>query len=545
VVASTLSGSRGWLLASPEGGSSGPVGQAPEVEVSVNPLGLPAGVYYGRVLIIARGADNSPQSVSVVLNILPPFSNPGPVVTPTGLVFTGVAGGVSPGSQDVLVYNVSDRPISYTSGRLTLDGKNWFVHAPSNATVSPDVPTRVVVQPDVSGLPAGVYRGVLTLLFSDGSVRTVSLLFVVTAAGTGPAVKDGPAHRDAGGCVPARLLPLFTSLGVDFNVPLGWPASLEMRVVDDCGQPFVNGFVGAAFTNGDPPIVLVPLRDGRWAATWVVRRLSNSGVTISAIAEVPGTPLRTVVSLPGAIRGNSPVPLVTPGSVSNSATLRPGLPVAPGSLVSLFGTKLADSEKSSPRSPLELVLGGTSVAIAGRPMPLQFVADGQINAVVPYDVPVNTTLQLVLASGATITVPEAVVVAAAQPGVFTKDGSGRGQGLVYLLRDGVPGALAERGAGVRAGDAITIVCAGLGAVTPAIEAGTAPARGAVHSVTKPVSVTIGGVNADVSSATLSTLGAGLYEVRATVPAGVAAGDLTPLVVTVDGQASPEVTIAVR
>lgn len=546
VVASTLSGSRGWLLVSPEGGSSGPVGLAPEVEVNVNPLGLSAGVYYGRILVIARGADNSPQSVSVVLNILPPFSNPGPVVQPAGLVFTGVAGGVSPGSQDVLVYNVSDRPISYTSGRLTLDGKNWFVHAPSNATVSPDVPTRVIVQPDVSGLAAGVYRGVLTLLFSDGSVRTVSLLFVVTASGSGPSLKGGEeTRRDAGGCVPTRLLPIFTSLGVDFNVPLGWPASLEMRVVDDCGQPFVTGFVGAAFTNGDPPIVLVPLRDGRWAATWVVRRLSNSGVTVSAIAEAPGTSLRAVVSLPGAIRGNSPTPLVIPGSVSNSATLRPGLPVAPGSLISLFGTKLADSEKASARSPLELVLAGTSVAIAGRPMPLQFVADGQVNAVVPYDVPLNTTLQLVLASGATITVPEAVVVAGAQPGVFTKDGSGRGQGLVYVLRDGAIGPLAEKGAAVRAGDDITIVCAGLGAVSPTIEAGTAPARGAIHSVTKPVSVTIGEVKAEVSFAGLSILGAGLYEVRVNVPAGVEPGDLTPLVVTVDGQASPEVTIAVR
>ncbi len=546
VVTSTLSGSRGWLLASPEGGSSGPTGLAPEVEVSVNPLGLPAGVYYGRVLVIARGADNSPQSVSVVLNILPPFSNPGPVVLPAGLVFTGVSGGVSPGSQQVLVYNVSDRPISYTSGRLTLDGKNWFVHAPGNATVSPDVPTRVVVQPDVSGLSQGVYRGVLTLLFSDGSVRTVSLLFVVTASGSAPASKDGEGtRRDAGGCAPARLLPIFTSLGVDFNVPVGWPAALEMRVVDDCGEPFVSGFVGAAFTNGDPPIALVPLRDGRWAATWVVRRLTNSGVTISAIAEVPGTPLRTVVALPGAIRGNSATPLVTPGSVSNAATLRPGLPVAPGSLISLFGTKLAEGEKASPRSPLDLVLAGTTVAIGGRPMPLQFVADGQVNAVVPYDVPVNTTLQLVLANGATITVPEAVVVAGAQPGVFTKDGSGRGQGLVYLLRDGAPGALAEKGTPAGVGDAITIVCAGLGAVSPDIEDGTAPARGAVHSVVKPVSVTIGGVDADISFAGLSTLGAGLYEVRVTMPAGVAPGELTPLVVTVDGQASPEVTIAVK
>jgi hypothetical protein len=39
-------------------------------------------------------------------------------------------------------------------------------------------------------------------------------------------------------------------------VPAAWPVTIEARVVDDCGEPLINGSVTASFSNNDPPLAL-------------------------------------------------------------------------------------------------------------------------------------------------------------------------------------------------------------------------------------------------------------------------------------------------
>jgi adhesin/invasin len=60
-----------------------------------------------------------------------------------------------------------------------------------------------------------------------------------------------------------------------------------------------------------------------------------------------------------------------------------------------------------------------------------------------------------------------------------------------------------------------------------------------------VSVTIGGVPAQVLFAGLTPGFAGLYQVNALVPAGVTPGSQVSIVITAAGQQSKTVTIAVR
>ena len=80
---SVLSGGSSWLAAIPACGSSNAsLPDAPSVEVSVDPTGLPAGDYYGQVSVSAPGAVNSPQTISIVLNVLPAGSNPGRSCSP-------------------------------------------------------------------------------------------------------------------------------------------------------------------------------------------------------------------------------------------------------------------------------------------------------------------------------------------------------------------------------------------------------------------------------------------------------------------------------
>ena len=66
----------------------------------------------------------------------------------------------------------------------------------------------------------------------------------------------------------------------------------------------------------------------------------------------------------------------------------------------------------------------------------------------------------------------------------------------------------------------------------------------ISSTVNPVAVTIGGLDANASSATLIPGVPGVYQVTATVPSGVS-GDTLPVVVTVAGQTSPPVTMSVQ
>ncbi len=96
-----------------------------------------------------------------------------------------------------------------------------------------------------------------------------------------------------------------------------------------------------------------------------------------------------------------------------------------------------------------------------------------------------------------------------------------------------------------AGDMIVINCSGLGAVSPAVMAGMAGPEMPLSQVTGTVTVTIAGMDAPVMSAVLAPDVVGIYQVAAMVPSGYTPGPSLPLVVTMNGQDSPAVTIALQ
>jgi adhesin/invasin len=60
-----------------------------------------------------------------------------------------------------------------------------------------------------------------------------------------------------------------------------------------------------------------------------------------------------------------------------------------------------------------------------------------------------------------------------------------------------------------------------------------------------VSITIGGISATVTFAGLAPGFPDLYQVNAVVPSGVVVGPSVPVVLSVAGQTSPTVTLAVQ
>jgi adhesin/invasin len=87
-----------------------------------------------------------------------------------------------------------------------------------------------------------------------------------------------------------------------------------------------------------------------------------------------------------------------------------------------------------------------------------------------------------------------------------------------------------------------LYCTGLGTVTPAVPDGAGPTG--TSQTDNTVQLLIGGQSARVDYAGLAPGFAGLYQINAVVPSGVSSGNV-PVAITVAGQTSPPVTIAVK
>jgi uncharacterized protein (TIGR03437 family) len=137
----------------------------------------------------------------------------------------------------------------------------------------------------------------------------------------------------------------------------------------------------------------------------------------------------------------------------------------------------------------------------------------------------------------TVTVP----VQSAHPAIFTQDSTGIGPGAI-LNQDTTLNTGNRREA---AGNVVAIYATGGGATSPAQADGAV--TGAPPLLTQNVLVTIGGIAARVLySGGVSSAVAGLTQINAEIPAGVAPGAAVPVVVKIGNYVSSSgVTLAVK
>ena len=546
VTATTSSGAK-WLTVSPTSGTAA-AGSLTNISVNINPAGLGGNDYYGMVQISAPGVDNSPQVASVVLNVAASGTNLGAFVDPTGLILVGAAGGAAPAAKTITITNPSPTPLTFGSTLYSASGNtSWLTVTPSNGMVTSSAPTQVKIQPVLTGLTPNVYTAELTLYFSPGNtMKHVQIILIVVPAGTVTST-DSTAQGIpalATGCTPTKLVPVFTQLGSGFGTVASWPTPIELTVVDDCGTPMTTGSVVTSFSSGDAALGLKSLLDGRWSATWQPRSTATQ-VTITAKAQQPAPALAGTQSIGGSLTANPTTPAISSGGAVSAASNVLNQPLAPGSFTSIYGAHLSSGLNQSTTAPFATQLGATQVLLGGRALPLQFAVDGQVNAIVPYDVPPNTTQQLLVMNGPAISVPEPVIIAAAQPAIFTQDSSGKGLGSIVGVKPDGSFAVVDASHPVSAGDTALIYCAGLGPVNPPVAAGDAAPATSLSRTVNDVTVTIGGQDAPVAFAGLSPGFVGLYQINATVPSGITPGNDVPVVVMVAGQKSTPVTIVVK
>jgi uncharacterized protein (TIGR03437 family) len=262
--------------------------------------------------------------------------------------------------------------------------------------------------------------------------------------------------------------------------------------------------------------------------------------------------LRLMVLLVGAVAAQSQTtPVVSPGGVVDAAAFTS--PVAPGALVSIFGSNLASAQAVADTIPLSTSIGNVSVTFNGIPSPLLFVSTGLVNAQLPWEVLSSGTVgtaDVVVTSNGQVSTSVSVPVGPFSPGIFTIDGK---QAVAYSNSDNLfaapPGAipgLTTHPAKINDPLTLVILATGLGPVDPPVQTGTIPpADGTLHKTTTNPTVTVGGVAAQVFFSGIAPFAVGVYQLNVILDPRTPTGNAVPLQISIGGATSTiTTTIAV-
>jgi uncharacterized protein (TIGR03437 family) len=493
-------GGEGWLQIS---------GTKPgTVSFTATTAGLERGAYYA-LIRVASDAFNSPQDFVVVLNVTDAAGTPVPDPVPSGLVFT------SSGNQNVTVYTSSDQLAPYQVAVSTQAGTGWLSATPTSGTLSTAAPAQLTIAVNGANLKPGIYTGSVHISISNLAVRTVNVTFIVPAlpseAGMAAVLADTPRAT----CAPARLVVTPTNLAGNFSTPAAWPRSVAVQVADDCGNSVASGRVVAEFSNGDPPLSL-NLSDSKaavYSSTWTPTHAATQ-ITVTANATASGLQPASAQIL-GAVSDTAAPVLARNGTLHNLYP-QPGAPLAPGTIVQIFGSGLAATTGGT-NIPLPTVLNGTSVLIGGELAPLYFVSSGQINAQIPVDLVAGQEYQVLVVANNAYTTPDAIHIAPVTPGIARL---ANGQ----VIAQHADFSLVTEDAPAKPGEFLVAYLAGMGLTDNPVGTGAQAPSSPLAAVNASASVALDGKAAPVLFAGLTPGFIGLYQINFQVPADAQSGD---------------------
>jgi uncharacterized protein (TIGR03437 family) len=227
-------------------------------------------------------------------------------------------------------------------------------------------------------------------------------------------------------------------------------------------------------------------------------------------------------------------PVVAATGVLNSASNGVG-PVAPGSLVTMYGSALAVTTQTASSTPWGINLGGVSVAVNGAAVPIYYASSGQMNIQLPYETRAGTA-SVTVTGPCGASSPVVFLVAQAAPYIFqTADGS-----AILQNQD-----LSVNGSNrpAKAGSVVTVYLTGIGPLDHPVPTGDAAPATSLSRATLPVHVTVGNFDTTVQFLGLTPGLVGLAQANLLVP-NLSPGQY-PIVITIGGTDSNPATMWVN
>jgi uncharacterized protein (TIGR03437 family) len=482
------------------------------VTIALNTSALATGTYTGAVTLTDPNAVDSPQSITVTVQV------GGDV--PSNLVFYLAPGGTT--------------SASFTTGSVVKTtvsaGTPWLTV--SSAT-SQGLTTVTVQAKASSSMAASGYNGTVTISGSSFALdnRAISVVLNVT---TEPIAQA-------------------SSSSVSFTIAQGANKQASELVVTNAGQGTltISGVTAAAANSGT--WLSIAFAPGPSDSTVVTITADPTGLT-------PDTYTGTVTIASNAVSASVVIPVTLTvvaqgppvafaGGVVNNGTFGSNEPLAQGDIVAVFGSQFTYGDpQGATILPLGTIMNGVQVLVNGAAAPIYYISPGQIN----FEIPINASTAN--GGGGTVQVVRNgtagnlayVDINAQVPRFIVFDG---GYGIMTTPAGALTGI---PGSPVKIGDTIVIYALGLGPTSPPVASGTASPSSPPASVPGTTQVCFG-VETPFHKALCATAlfsgltpgFVGLYQINVTIPAGVSSGNATMSLLLVDNVESTPVQLAVQ
>lgn len=492
-----LGGRPGWLTLSSMRGSSPPPDLPPQIEARVDPSGLAPGFYQAelRVCTYTRNGTVIYNSLVATMVVKAAGTGPGLTLSRSGLLFTSLTG-TNPDPETTQLCNESASATPWTV-TVPREQAQVMAVAPTEGTLVPGQCTDLRVTVTAQALAAGVVRPPPILINrpappgQPGPLTTALDTWIFVAAPN---------------CVANTVYPVVLSGPAEIVPRVG--NNFAVAAVDNCGGMAAQGVVSA--TAGDPATPIYATRvsavvaaDSRpGAAQKGVLKGGQSGflvlspdtggdsTEVTFTGEMAARKVLTITKSKSNIKNHLSVPLtadIPSGGGANPGGV--GVP-APGGAVSV---RKGVYKGGSSGFAIPDAIEGEWLIVNGKKAPILYTTPYEIAAVLPGDLPPGRhTLLLETPDG--LSTPIEFDVDAAQPALYTWDGSGNGPAIVY---NATRGGMVSEANPARANDVLVAYADGLGAVDPAIPDGQVAPADPLSRAVNPVEVTIAGQAAEV------------------------------------------------
>ena len=232
--------------------------------------------------------------------------------------------------------------------------------------------------------------------------------------------------------------------------------------------------------------------------------------------------------------------------VVNAASYLAGTGVAPGELVTIFGSSLGPIPgvgATIQNGFIGTSLGNVQVTFNGYPAPILYASGGQINAIVPYEAAAYPTVAVEAMFGSARSNAVNIPVVTTAPGIFAANASGTGPGAILDLNY----RLVSTSNPVSAGSYIQVFGTGQGQTNPTgvdglIEPSVLPLPEPLLNAT----ASIGGIPATiVYIGAAPGLVAGALQFDLQVPDGLPSGPAEVLIVIGGNNSQTGITVAIQ
>ncbi len=499
-----------WLSVSADSGTT-----TTSIKVYVNPTGLPSGSYSGKVVVNAPAAATPQHSVDVTLDV----GDPAPTLTASPATlppFTYVSGGAVPASQPIVLMTSGGA----LNASITLSGGSWLKASPSGSIALVGLPATVDISVDPTGLAPGSYDGKVTFTSTTAANKSVTVAVKLNVSAGVPTI--------------AGIWPP----GVLVNSPA--------TTVTITGTNYFSTSVANIGTKALATTVLSPTTMLATVPPELLTTADDLDITVSTLTA-------TAASQPATFTVYGPGPQIWAVADAASYSIAG---ISPGEIVTIYGVGLGPDDLAvfPGTSPLPASLPATgpatSVTIDGTAAPLLYTSASQVNCIVPYAVAAKAgnKVDVVLTYNSTPSSKFAVNVVDANPGVFTVDSSGVGQGAILNFNPTTNDYTVNGTSNPAAkGSTVALYVTGFGQTTPAgdetqLIGSTTPVVPAVIPT-----VTIGGQPAALEDAAAPAGSVpGLMLIKCTVPSAAASGKAVPVEVSVGtAKSQARVTMAIK